>query len=113
MIPYVLNLGFNENLNNYLKIYTNTDKIEIFIFFQKIPMDNCENNNEMLNNVPTVKENGVKKRQRRILIHSNSAANSKRNDLGGNVIFKCTNNNYYTIPQYTLPYNSFISIVTL
>ena len=47
-------------------------------------MDNCKNNNEMLNNVPTVKENGVKKRQRRILIHSNSAANSKRHDLGGN-----------------------------
>ena len=87
MIPYLLNLGYNENAKNYnyyLKIYTNTDKIEIFIFFQKIPMDNCENNNEMLNNVPTVKENGVKKRQRRILIHSNSAANSKRHDLGGN-----------------------------
>ena len=74
-------------------------------------MDNCENNNEMLNNVPTVKENGVKRRQRRILIHSNSAANSKRNDLGGNVIFKCTNNNYYTIPQYCE--NSFISSVIL
>ena len=55
-------------------------------------MDNCKNNNEMLKNVPTVKENGVKKRQRRRLIHSNSAARSKRNDLGGNVIFKCTNN---------------------
>ena len=72
-------------------------------------MDNCENNNEMLNNVPTVKENGVKRRQRRILIHSNSAANSKRNDLGGNVIFKCTNNNHDIIPQY----NSFISSVIL
>ena len=72
-------------------------------------MENCKNNNERLKNVPTVKENGVKKRQRRILIHSNSAANSKRNNFGGNVIFKCTNNNYYTIPQY----NSFISIVTL
>ena len=84
MIPYVLNLGYNENVNYYLKIYTNTDKIEIFIFFQKIPMDNCENNNEMLNNTPTVKENCVKKRHRRILIHSNSAANSKRHDLGGN-----------------------------
>ena len=56
-------------------------------------MDNCKNNNEMLKNVPTVKENGVKKRQRRRLIHSNSAARSKRNDLGGNVIFKCTNIN--------------------
>ena len=56
-------------------------------------MDNCKNNNEMLKNVPTVKENGVKKRQRRTLIHSNSAARSKRNDLGGNVIFKCTNIN--------------------
>ena len=48
-------------------------------------MDNCKNNNEMLKNVPTVKENGVKKRQRRILIHSNLAANSKRNDLRGNI----------------------------
>ena len=71
-------------INYYLEIYTNTDKIEIFIFFQKIPMVNCENNNEMLNNAPTVKANGVKRRQRRILIHSNSAANSKRHDLGGN-----------------------------
>ena len=60
-------------------------------------MDNCEINNEMLKNVPTVKENGVKKRQRRTLIHSNSAASLKRNDLGGNVIFKCTSNSYYTI----------------
>ena len=69
-------------------------------------MDNCEINNEMLKNVPTVKENGVKKRQRRTLIHSNSAASLKRNDLGGNVIFKCTK-------IATIQFNSFISNVIL
>ena len=74
-------------------------------------MDNCENNNEMLNNVPTVKENGVKRRQRRILIHSNSAANSKRHDLGGN---KFSNVQTITTIQFlSMPENSCISSVIL